>query len=88
MSSRAGGLYGGIQFSTGTTFTPQTTSTPDPTPAPAAVPPTPQPLVPATVPPVAPTQDSADAGPGAASGKATAGISFICYALAPVELVY
>jgi len=88
MSSRAGGLYGGIQFSSGTTFSSSvshnsSTSNPlstEPIPATAAA-------APQQDQPTAP-QVAADPGSGGASGKATAGISFICCSVATVELVY
>ena len=77
MSSRAGGLYGGIQFSSGTTFS---SSVPESTPTISIVSPN-EPEV-LTLPQTqttpqgqaAPATQIAESGPGGASGKATAGI--------------
>lgn len=78
MSSRAGGLYGGIQFSSGATLSlsapegaPPTTVTPVASePAPSAPTPTPKEQ------PNAPMQNSVEVvSGGRAPGKATAGIS-------------
>lgn len=76
MSSKAGGLYGGIQFSSGTTLSP---SAPDNTPSNTHVE-EPVVVVAAPTPPVAPTpteqpENATESGTGGASGKATAGIS-------------
>ncbi|KAJ7685108.1 hypothetical protein DFH06DRAFT_1463219 [Mycena polygramma] len=80
MSSRAGGLYGGLTFSSGTTVpsVPQ-----DESPVEPAVHPPPQA---AAEEPVATTPQNvgADSGPGAASAKATAGWS-ASLAFAPVR---
>ncbi|KAJ7273634.1 hypothetical protein B0H12DRAFT_1090307 [Mycena haematopus] len=82
MSSRAGGLYGGLTFSTGTTV-PSLPSVPSPSPVAAPVPvePTPAPQVAAEP---ARNENAGDSGPGAASGKATAGWS-AALAFAPVR---
>jgi splicing factor 45 len=78
MSSRAGGLYGGIQFSSASTFSSSASENTQPTsilpqnepevpaPAPAQTTPTPQeePAI----------ETAADPGSEGASGKATAGI--------------
>jgi hypothetical protein len=81
MSSKAGGLYGGIQFSSGTTvssFISQPPST-------LSIPPTNEnketPHQPVN------DQPTTAVDTGGASGKATAGISFICCSIANV-LVY
>ena len=80
MSSRAGGLYGGIQFSSGTTFS---SSVPEHTPS-NSIPPPNEPEAPAPtlvqvtrIPqeqPTSATQSSAEQGQGGMPGKATAGI--------------
>lgn len=78
MSSRAGGLYGGIQFSSGATLS---SSAPEgaPTSEPALSEPAPTPTPKEQ--PIAPVQNSVEVGSGGeAPGKATAGIS--SYALA------
>ncbi|KAJ6547484.1 hypothetical protein B0H19DRAFT_1221493 [Mycena capillaripes] len=83
MSSRAGGLYGGLTFSTGTTVP----SVPQPSPvaAPTHVEPaTPAPQAAAEEPAAAPQNVGGDSGPGAASAKATAGWS-AALAFAPVR---
>ena len=80
MSSKAGGLYGGIQFSSGTTFS---SSVLDNSPS-TSIPISNEPDVPTQTPtqpmpmrqeqPAPATQTVAEPGPGGASGKATAGI--------------
>ena len=70
MSSRAGGLYGGIQFSSGTTFS---SSIPDNVQSTSGPPPK-EPEVPTPMLQEQPTQAAAELGPEGASGKATAGI--------------
>lgn len=82
MSSRAGGLYGGIQFSSGSTFS-SSTSQPIPTAT------EPQKLPPSAA-PTAPIAPPSVVDPGqAASGKATAGIFFLSAApLHTLESVY
>lgn len=82
MSSRAGGLYGGLTFSTGTTV-PSVPATSVVEPAP--VEPTPVPQVAAE--PLQNDNVGGDSAPGAASAKATAG-TFICCAYADREFVY
>lgn len=74
MSSRAGGLYGGIQFSSGTTFTPSVSST-TPPPIQTPVEPVHQPQISSSTP---------DQAPGVASSKTTAGWS-AALAFAPVR---
>jgi splicing factor 45 len=69
MSSRAGGLYGGIQFSSGTTFT-SSVSSPQPVPPQPVPVPVPEPAQPTP----APQTSSADEATGVASAKPTAGI--------------
>ncbi|KAJ6596814.1 hypothetical protein DFH09DRAFT_1243973 [Mycena vulgaris] len=86
MSSRAGGLYGGLTFSTGTTVPSPSSSIPQSSPvtAPTLVEPTlPAPHV-AAEPVALPQNVAGDSGPGAASGKATAGWS-ASLAFAPVR---
>jgi splicing factor 45 len=68
MSSRAGGLYGGIQFSSGTTFAPFISSAVQPPPTPEPAPALPEVSAPQI--PTAPEQALA-----VASAKPTAGIS-------------
>ncbi|KAF5381097.1 hypothetical protein D9615_003908 [Tricholomella constricta] len=82
MSSRAGGLYGGIQFSSGSTFSSSTSLPPQ-----QHHPVDPKPLQPPTKPTVdsAPAQKPVDPA-AAASGKATAGWS-ASLAFAPVRRV-
>ncbi|KAF8212319.1 hypothetical protein K438DRAFT_1916013 [Mycena galopus ATCC 62051] len=84
MSSRAGGLYGGLTFSTGTTVASSVpyTSSSSPVAAQEPVEPTPAPQVAAE-----PPQNEhvgGDSAPGAASAKATAGWS-AALAFAPVR---
>ncbi|KAF9457182.1 hypothetical protein BDZ94DRAFT_1292538 [Collybia nuda] len=75
MSSRAGGLYGGIQFSSGTTFSSSITQPSSlQHPPPDVTKPVATPIAPEAVQPTAP-QTSADPAPGGAAAKATAGIS-------------
>ncbi|KAJ7156052.1 hypothetical protein C8R43DRAFT_1065735 [Mycena crocata] len=82
MSSKAGGLYGGLTFSTGTTV-PTSSSVPQSSPVAAPMHPVPQ-VVPATEPVATPQAAVSDSGPGAASGKATAGWS-ASLAFAPIR---
>jgi Mrp family chromosome partitioning ATPase len=94
MSSRAGGLYGGIQFSTTSAFSSsQPVNTPvQPTPAQN------QPQPQQQQPPQQQQQQKqqqqqqqqqhVDSGPAVVSGKPTAGISFISCTVAVVEFVY
>ncbi|KAJ7046699.1 hypothetical protein C8F04DRAFT_1217193 [Mycena alexandri] len=81
MSSRAGGLYGGLTFSTGTTVPSASSSVPQPSAAaaPPPVEPTPAPQVVDT-----PQHGGGEQGPGAASTKATAGWS-ASLAFAPIR---
>jgi hypothetical protein len=78
MSSRAGGLYGGIQFSSGTTFS---SSVPENTQSASVLPPNELEVAVAAPTQASPqeqpapvTQTAAEPGPGGALGKATAGI--------------
>ncbi|RDB21322.1 hypothetical protein Hypma_011552 [Hypsizygus marmoreus] len=75
MSSRAGGLYGGIQFSSGSTFS---SSQPQPVQQPVPA------LVSAPIAPPAATQNSIESAAPAASAKPTAGWS-AALAFAPVR---
>ncbi|KAF8078001.1 hypothetical protein FPV67DRAFT_1463798 [Lyophyllum atratum] len=79
MSSRAGGLYGGIQFSSGSTFS--SSSLPIQQDAPVSLKPVP---IPVAEEPAAPQKPADAAAAAAASGKATAGWS-ASLAFAPVR---
>ncbi|KAG5654510.1 hypothetical protein H0H81_001151 [Sphagnurus paluster] len=80
MSSRAGGLYGGIQFSSGAAISSASAISSEPVPSPAPpVQKQPQPDVPSV-----PATNAADTSVAAASAKATAGWS-ASLAFAPVR---
>jgi hypothetical protein len=95
MSSRAGGLYGGIQFSSAAAFSsshPQNLSVSDHVSnqqrdVPVAQLSPPKATENQVVDGPAPSQQqAADPGTGGTTGKATAGISFIYCSVAPVEI--
>jgi hypothetical protein len=96
MSSRAGGLYGGIQFSTTSAISPSQPQNLSPQPTQTQPPlelTEPSPLS-QVEPPIeqqpvadAPSQKHTDAGAGGVSGKATAGIFFISCRVADIDLV-
>jgi splicing factor 45 len=73
MSSKAGGLYGGIQFSTGTTFSSSVVDVTPTSSTPVLPPNEPDVPVPAPTQPTPMLQEQ-PMEPGGASGKATAGI--------------
>ncbi|KAF7363370.1 DNA-damage-repair/toleration protein DRT111, chloroplastic [Mycena sanguinolenta] len=82
MTSRAGGLYGGLTFSTGASVpSAPSASSSSPVAVPVPAEPTPAPQVTAEP---AQNENAGDSGPGAASGKATAGWS-AALAFAPVR---
>ncbi|KAJ7172560.1 hypothetical protein C8R46DRAFT_1086398 [Mycena filopes] len=83
MSSRSGGLYGGLTFSTGTTV-PSATPSSAPQPPPAAAVSPPAEPTPAAQVADAPPNGGGAPGPGSASTKATAGWS-ASLAFAPIR---